>query len=116
MFLIRRIKSVCQAHSVQRPSIIPKVAFEFVDATFKLITLLIHSTMIAPTREQMSEARLPIRYRDSCAGLLIPLNRCRFEENYLPWKCEVSLMNNTHIIPTKLTKLNLPDTDREAFI
>ncbi|MCJ1451342.1 hypothetical protein MMC28_001678 [Mycoblastus sanguinarius] len=39
------------------------------------------------TREQMSEARLPLAYRDSCAGLLIPLNRCRFEEYYLPWKC-----------------------------
>jgi len=44
----------------------------------------------APTsREAMSAARLPIAYRDSCAHLLIPLNRCRFEEYYLPWKCEV---------------------------
>lgn len=44
----------------------------------------------APTsREAMSTARLPIPYRDSCAHLLIPLNRCRFEEYYLPWKCEV---------------------------
>ncbi|KAI4176792.1 MAG: hypothetical protein LQ346_007799 [Caloplaca aetnensis] len=40
------------------------------------------------TREQMSEARLPIPYRDSCAHLLIPLNRCRVNEYYLPWKCE----------------------------
>lgn len=39
----------------------------------------------------MSEARLPIAYRDGCAGLLIPLNRCRQEEYYLPWKCEVGL-------------------------
>ena len=37
----------------------------------------------------MSEARLPLAYRDGCAGLLIPLNRCRYEEYYLPWKCEV---------------------------
>lgn len=37
----------------------------------------------------MSEARLPLAYRDSCAHLLIPLNRCRYEEYYLPWKCEV---------------------------
>ena len=37
----------------------------------------------------MSEARLPLQYRDSCAHLLIPLNRCRFEEYYLPWKCVV---------------------------
>jgi NADH dehydrogenase (ubiquinone) 1 beta subcomplex subunit 7 len=39
----------------------------------------------------MSAARLPLPYRDSCAHLLIPLNRCRFEEYYLPWKCEVWL-------------------------
>lgn len=38
----------------------------------------------------MSEAKLPLAYRDSCANLLIPLNRCRFETYYLPWKCEVS--------------------------
>ena len=37
----------------------------------------------------MSAARLPLPYRDSCANLLIPLNRCRQEEFYLPWKCEV---------------------------
>ncbi|KAI9878055.1 MAG: hypothetical protein M1830_002070 [Pleopsidium flavum] len=37
------------------------------------------------SREAMSEARLPIPYRDTCAHLLIPLNRCRFEEYYLPW-------------------------------
>ncbi|KAL8915913.1 MAG: hypothetical protein Q9208_008793 [Pyrenodesmia sp. 3 TL-2023] len=47
------------------------------------------------TREQMSEARLPIQYRDSCAHLLIPLNRCRVNEYYLPWKCQV-LPNPTH--------------------
>lgn len=41
------------------------------------------------TRQEMSDARLPLAYRDSCAGLLIPLNRCRYEEYYLPWKCEV---------------------------
>lgn len=41
------------------------------------------------TREEMREARLPLAYRDSCASLLIPLNRCRFDTYYLPWKCEV---------------------------
>ncbi|KAH8687969.1 NADH-ubiquinone oxidoreductase B18 subunit-domain-containing protein [Tricladium varicosporioides] len=40
------------------------------------------------TREAMSEARLPLAYRDSCANLLIPLNRCRHESYFLPWKCE----------------------------
>ena len=41
------------------------------------------------TRKEMSDAKLPLRYRDSCAHLLIPLNRCRFEEYYMPWKCQV---------------------------
>jgi hypothetical protein len=55
---------------------------------------------IAASREAMSEARLPLAYRDSCAGLLIPLNRCRYEEYYLPWKCEVSLFHTSHLPPT----------------
>ncbi|KAH8424272.1 NADH dehydrogenase [ubiquinone] 1 beta subcomplex subunit 7 [Aspergillus melleus] len=40
------------------------------------------------SRQEMSDARLPIQYRDTCAHLLIPLNRCRQQEYYLPWKCE----------------------------
>ncbi|KAJ6782772.1 hypothetical protein PWT90_04129 [Aphanocladium album] len=40
------------------------------------------------TREEMSEARLPHAYRDSCAHLLIPLNKCRKATWYAPWKCE----------------------------
>nr|POE80931.1 nadh dehydrogenase [ubiquinone] 1 beta subcomplex subunit 7 [Quercus suber] len=41
------------------------------------------------TREEMSAARLPLAYRDSCAHLLIPLNKCRYDTYYLPWKCNV---------------------------
>ncbi|KAK3948174.1 hypothetical protein QBC32DRAFT_382028 [Pseudoneurospora amorphoporcata] len=41
------------------------------------------------TRQEMSDAKLPMAYRDSCAHLLIPLNRCRYDTYYLPWKCEV---------------------------
>ncbi|ETN43491.1 uncharacterized protein HMPREF1541_02650 [Cyphellophora europaea CBS 101466] len=40
------------------------------------------------TREEMSEAKLPLAYRDSCAHLLIPLNKCRHKTWYMPWKCE----------------------------
>ncbi|KAK2754703.1 hypothetical protein FQN54_006836 [Arachnomyces sp. PD_36] len=45
-------------------------------------------TNTTPSAQAMSDARLPLAYRDSCAHLLIPLNRCRYEEYYLPWKCE----------------------------
>lgn len=45
----------------------------------------------AATREEMRDARLPLAYRDSCAHLLIPLNKCRKETWYAPWKCSVSL-------------------------
>ncbi|KAI0596365.1 NADH-ubiquinone oxidoreductase B18 subunit-domain-containing protein [Biscogniauxia sp. FL1348] len=52
--------------------------------------LLSSSSDAAPkaTRAEMREAKLPLAYRDSCAHLLIPLNRCRTETYYLPWKCE----------------------------
>ncbi|KAK5944416.1 hypothetical protein PMZ80_003698 [Knufia obscura] len=39
------------------------------------------------SRQAMSDAKLPLAYRDSCAHLLIPLNQCRYNEFYLPWKC-----------------------------
>ncbi|KAF4582265.1 NADH dehydrogenase (ubiquinone) 1 beta subcomplex 7 [Ophiocordyceps camponoti-floridani] len=39
------------------------------------------------TREEMRDERLPLAYRDSCAHLLIPLNRCRKATWYMPWKC-----------------------------
>ncbi|KAK4459816.1 NADH-ubiquinone oxidoreductase B18 subunit-domain-containing protein [Cladorrhinum samala] len=42
----------------------------------------------AATREEMRDAKVPMAYRDSCAHLLIPLNRCRQETWYMPWKCE----------------------------
>ncbi|MQM08291.1 hypothetical protein Taro_041147 [Colocasia esculenta] len=48
--------------------------------------------MIA-TQEEMVEARIPIPYRDQCAHLLIPLNKCRSAEFFLPWKCE----NERHV-------------------
>ena len=65
----------------------------------------------------MSEARLPIRYRDSCAGLLIPLNRCRFEEYYLPWKCEVSVTNEVlfAVMDVDALTCNRIQTERHSY-
>ncbi|KAG0370053.1 hypothetical protein BGZ54_007945 [Gamsiella multidivaricata] len=40
------------------------------------------------TQKEMQDARLPLGYRDFCADLLIPLNKCRSETYYLPWKCQ----------------------------
>ncbi|XP_073394934.1 NADH dehydrogenase [ubiquinone] 1 beta subcomplex subunit 7-like [Physcomitrium patens] len=40
------------------------------------------------TQEEMVEARLPLGSRDMCSKLLIPLNKCRQDTFYLPWKCE----------------------------
>ncbi|KAK0721031.1 NADH-ubiquinone oxidoreductase B18 subunit-domain-containing protein [Lasiosphaeris hirsuta] len=40
------------------------------------------------TRQEMHDAKLPLAYRDSCAHLLIPLNQCRYETYFLPWKCQ----------------------------
>lgn len=46
------------------------------------------------TREEMRDARLPLAYRDSCGHLLIPLNKCRRETFYAPWKCGVRSLHN----------------------
>ncbi|RLN10745.1 hypothetical protein BBJ28_00008896 [Nothophytophthora sp. Chile5] len=41
-----------------------------------------------PSRQEMVEAKVPLHYRDTCAGALIPLNECRRETLFLPWKCQ----------------------------
>lgn len=40
------------------------------------------------TLEELRSAKIDLAYRDFCAHLLIPLNQCRRESLYLPWKCE----------------------------
>ena len=37
---------------------------------------------------EMAKAQLPMDARDYCAHLLIPLNRCRVDNLYLPWTCQ----------------------------
>ncbi|CAI5503971.1 unnamed protein product [Closterium sp. Naga37s-1] len=39
------------------------------------------------SEEEMANARLSLGARDLCAHLLIPLNRCRTETMFAPWKC-----------------------------
>ncbi|VEU21867.1 DEKNAAC102867 [Brettanomyces naardenensis] len=39
------------------------------------------------SREEMKKNEVPIAFRDRCAGLLIPLNKCRKEGWYMPWNC-----------------------------
>ena len=37
---------------------------------------------------EMKEHKVPLQWRDRCATLLVPLNKCRQETGFLPWKCE----------------------------
>ena len=37
--------------------------------------------------EAMRAAKVPLPFRDFCAHLLVPLNQCREQTYYLPWKC-----------------------------
>ena len=39
------------------------------------------------SREDLKAARIPVHLRDYCAHLLIPLNTCRYDSYWLPWKC-----------------------------
>ena len=36
----------------------------------------------------MAAAGVPMCWRDKCANILIPLNECRRNTMYMPWKCE----------------------------
>lgn len=46
------------------------------------------SQTMEATQQQMQNAKIDLAYRDFCAHLLIPLNACRRNEYFLPWKCE----------------------------
>jgi NADH dehydrogenase (ubiquinone) 1 beta subcomplex subunit 7 len=35
----------------------------------------------------MKQHKIPLGYRDRCARLLVPLNECRRQTAFLPWKC-----------------------------
>ena len=37
--------------------------------------------------EKLAKAKIPIAYRDTCAHLLVPLNKCRRETFWNPNKC-----------------------------
>ncbi len=39
------------------------------------------------TQAEMEAAGVPLAFRDYCAHLLIPLNDCRRQTMFLPWKC-----------------------------
>ena len=50
-------------------------------------TLTLACPAAPATHEEMRAARLPISFRDGCAGLLIPLNKCRQANMYMPFRC-----------------------------
>eukprot|EP01039_Chlorochromonas_danica_P003418 gene3417-3745_t len=39
------------------------------------------------TRQEMIDNLVPLHVRDNCAGVLIPLNKCRRANFYLPFFC-----------------------------
>ncbi|KDN48103.1 hypothetical protein RSAG8_03119, partial [Rhizoctonia solani AG-8 WAC10335] len=40
------------------------------------------------SQQEVAKARIPLAYRDQCSALLIPLNKCRRQGNYMQWNCE----------------------------
>ncbi|CAH0058754.1 unnamed protein product [Clonostachys solani] len=68
----------------------------------------------AATREEMRDAKLPLAYRDSCAHLLIPLNKCRRETWYAPWKCTVCSPRSAP--PRQSRSLGLQDPQLETLV
>ncbi|GAB4848162.1 hypothetical protein Ancab_002829 [Ancistrocladus abbreviatus] len=79
--------------SSDSPTIIHRSQTETESARKRAMEVAGSSKKMIATQEEMVEARVPLAYRDQCAHLLIPLNKCRQAEFYLPWKCE----NERHI-------------------
>lgn len=74
---------------------------------------LVLTLSLEATREEMSAARVPLAYRDSCAHLLIPLNHCRYDNYYLPWRCMVQSRSRSPVtLPLELTLR----AGRETFV
>ena len=40
------------------------------------------------SNEVLERENIPLEGRDYCAHILVPLQRCRHESFYLPWKCK----------------------------
>ncbi|CBK20441.2 uncharacterized protein [Blastocystis hominis] len=40
-----------------------------------------------PTEQELKDARIPPTWRDNCSHILIPLNKCRREHNFMMNKC-----------------------------
>mmetsp|Transcript_36928 Transcript_36928/g.94334 ORF Transcript_36928/g.94334 Transcript_36928/m.94334 type:complete len:80 (+) Transcript_36928:3-242(+) len=43
---------------------------------------------VPPNEQDCKDNLIDIGWRDYCSHLLIPLNKCRYREFFLPWKCE----------------------------
>ena len=39
------------------------------------------------TEQEMKDKKIHPAFRDFCAHLLVPLNKCRQDNNFAPWKC-----------------------------
>ncbi|EJD00783.1 uncharacterized protein FOMMEDRAFT_157890 [Fomitiporia mediterranea MF3/22] len=40
------------------------------------------------SQSELKANKVPLGWRDQCSSLLIPLNVCRRNNSYVPWKCE----------------------------
>ncbi|CEO95335.1 NADH dehydrogenase [ubiquinone] 1 beta subcomplex subunit 7 [Plasmodiophora brassicae] len=46
-----------------------------------------YSKVPPPTQDELDAAYVPFELRDSCTHLLLPLNMCRQDNRFVPWKC-----------------------------
>ncbi|EKX35115.1 hypothetical protein GUITHDRAFT_97918 [Guillardia theta CCMP2712] len=42
---------------------------------------------VPPNKGECAKNKIDPAYRDYCSHLLIPLNKCRYANYFLPWKC-----------------------------
>ena len=52
------------------------------------VAIPVHRKPVAPNKEECAKNKVDLAYRDYCAHKLVPLNKCRYKNFFLPWKCE----------------------------
>jgi NADH dehydrogenase (ubiquinone) 1 beta subcomplex subunit 7 len=58
-------------------------------STFYSILTFSYSVEMHISQEELNKTQIPLQWRDYCSHLLPALNKCRVDNYYLPWKCEM---------------------------
>lgn len=63
------------------------------EGKFKIDDVHLPKRLLKYTPDELDKLQVPIDLRDECVHYWIPLNKCRLDTYYLPWKCSEERIN-----------------------